>query len=41
MTTNPARISPDDIALDDIDLSDMEFWAGPRAVREATFAQAA
>ena len=26
-----------DISLDRIDLSDMEFWAGPRDVREATF----
>ena len=26
-----------DISLDQIDLSDLEFWAGPRDVREATF----
>ncbi len=26
-----------DLALDQIDLSDMEFWAGPRNLREATF----
>jgi len=39
MTTNRAGISPDDIVLDDVDLSDMEFWAGPRDVREATFAK--
>ena len=38
MTTNPAGIWPD-IELDDVDLSDMEFWAGPREIREATFAK--
>jgi cytochrome P450 len=37
MNTNSAGVSPDDIALDDIDLSDIEFWAGPRDVREAVF----
>ena len=31
----PPRIA--DISLDQIDLSDLEFWAGPRDVRESTF----
>ena len=39
MTPNPAGVSSDDIVVEDIDLSDMEFWAGPRDVREATFAK--
>jgi cytochrome P450 len=39
MTTNPAGISASDIVLDDVDLSDMGFWAGPRDRREATFAK--
>jgi cytochrome P450 len=39
MTTNPAGISANDIVLDDVDLSGMEFWGGPRDVREATFAK--
>lgn len=38
MTTNPAGIWPE-IELDDVDLSDMEFWAGPREIHEATFAE--
>jgi methyl-branched lipid omega-hydroxylase len=33
MTTSSASVP-----LDSIDLSDLEFWAGPRDVREATFA---
>ena len=35
MTTSAASLP--DVPLDRIDLSDMEFWAGPRDVREATF----
>jgi cytochrome P450 len=38
MTTNTDGISSEDITLDDVDLSDMEFWAGPRDVRDAVFA---
>ncbi|WP_051063063.1 cytochrome P450 [Ilumatobacter nonamiensis] len=30
-------ITEADLTLDDIDLSDIEFWAGPRDVREAAF----
>ncbi len=35
MTTGDSTLP--DIALDQIDLSDMEFWAGPRDEREAAF----
>lgn len=34
--TNDASALPA-VALDEIDLSDIEFWAGPRDLREATF----
>ena len=35
MTTPTTALDP--VPLDEIDLSDIEFWAGPRDVREATF----
>ncbi|NND74040.1 MAG: cytochrome P450 [Ilumatobacter sp.] len=33
----PTPAAPPTVALDEIDLSDMEFWTGPRDVREAAF----
>ena len=41
MTTDsgsaPNTTTATQVRLDQVDLSDMEFWAGPRAIREATF----